>query len=109
MRFMIRSHHIAAQLIAEHQRDLRASSRPSWHLSALFGRGTAEAEFVPPVRVAGGDAPAADTARTLLAAPTVLAGRPELRVRRGPIAGGGPARVTPALARPVRTPERPAR
>jgi hypothetical protein len=59
---MIRSHHIAAQLIAEHQRDLLGSSRPSWRLSALFGRGTAE-----------------------------------------------PEHVAPALARPARTPERPAR
>jgi hypothetical protein len=106
---MIRSHHIAAQLIAEHQRDLRASSRPSWRLSALFGRGTAEAELVAPARVAGGDAPAAAPARAPLAGPTVLAGRPELRVRRGPIAGGVPSHVTPALVRPARTPERPTR
>jgi hypothetical protein len=32
---MIRSHHITAQLLAEHQRDLRASSRPGGRLSAI--------------------------------------------------------------------------
>jgi hypothetical protein len=109
MRFMIRSHHIAAQLIAEHQRDLRVSARPSWRVSALFGRGTAEPEFVPPARIAGGDGPAPTAARAPLAGPPALAGRPELRVRRGPIAGGVPAHVAAASARRARTPDRPSR
>jgi hypothetical protein len=89
MRSMIRSHHITAQLVAEHQRDLRASSRPGGRLSALSGRGTAEPEPVPSLRSVSGDA-----------------GR-ELRVRRGVIARGVPANV-PAVGR-SRTPEQPVR
>jgi hypothetical protein len=56
---MIRSHHIATVLVAEHQRELRASARRRWRLSSLFGRRAAESESepVPPASVAsaGGD------------------------------------------------------
>ncbi len=56
---MIRSHHIATVLVAEHQRELRASARRGWRIPHLFSRRSAELEPVPPGSVAspGGDGP----------------------------------------------------
>jgi hypothetical protein len=106
MTFMIRSHHIAAQLVAEHQRDLRASSRPRWRLSSLFGRKSAELEPVPPAQIAsaaGRDGPG--PARVPLAGRPAPAWGDQLRARRGSV----PAHVAPALSCAARTPEQSAR
>jgi len=66
MRSMIRSHDIAMQLVAEHQRDLRASSDAGSRLSFLFGRRSAAPEPVPAAETTSaagsGQAAAADPA-----------------------------------------------
>ncbi len=88
---MVISHHIATELAAERQRDLRSSSRPGWRFSFPFGRRAAELEPVPPVEVAsatGGDGPG-----------PAPAPRPELRVRRGPARRGHDAAPAAKRAR----------
>ncbi|MEA2215625.1 MAG: hypothetical protein QOK19_1186 [Solirubrobacteraceae bacterium] len=107
MGFMIRSHHIAAQLVAEHQRDLRASSRPGGRLPALFARGASEPEPVPPARPASGEVPGPVPARAPIEGRPALAASGELRVRRGVSPSGVPAHVAPALEPVARVPERP--
>ncbi len=90
---MVISHHIATQLAAERQRDLRSSSSRGWRFPSPFGRRSAEPELepVPPVEVAsasatGGDEPSlADTNVPLPEAPVRSAGR-------------GPARRTSVAA-----------
>ncbi len=87
---MVISHHIATELAAERQRELRSSSRPGWRFSFPFGRRAAELEPVPPVEVAsatGGDGPG-----------PAPAPRSEPRVRRGPARRGHLA-PTPAAKR----------
>jgi hypothetical protein len=86
---MVISHHIATELAAERQRDLRSSSsRRGWRLKFPFGRRKAELEPVPPVVAsAGADGPGP--------APRIVNGRPDaapaLRVRRVGVRRGGPA------------------
>jgi hypothetical protein len=98
---MVQNHHIATQLAAERQRDLRAAAGRGWRLSDLFRRRRAERTLlaaVPgadPVGRAGGEL---TTAEPPAAAPHA---RPELRVRRGSV-GVGPG----ARPREARAPER---
>lgn len=89
---MIHSHHIAAQLAAERQRDLRNAGR-GWRFSDLFGRRAAELEPVAPPEVpeASGSDDAVDAALPtgMGAADSAAPRRPELRVRRTPVARRG--------------------
>ena len=105
---MLNSHHIASQLAAERQRDLRAAGG-GWRLSDLFGRRRAEpapvaAAQAPHVRSPAGDG-GSDAALPTGAGATGQPG-PELLVRRGPV-GRSASRVSaPRSARDARTPER---